>query len=84
MWLALAARLWGGLWVASVLTGQDGLQFMVASCAVGVMSTILLTLIVFGTAQQWSNLWVFAPSLLAHLMGAGLVLRSGTSTNRAP
>ena len=78
LWLVLAVRLWGGLWIASALSPRDGLQFIVAATAIGLLSTIFVSLLLAGNTQEWSNTWIFAPSLFAHVGAAILVLRRQT------
>ena len=75
LWLVLAVRLWVGLWIASALAPQGGVQFVVAATAIGLLSTILVSLLLAGNIQEWGNTWIFAPSLLAHVGAALLVLR---------
>ena len=84
LWLVLALRLWVGLWVASALAADGGAQFVVAAGAVGLLSTVFLALTLSGDVTQWSGMWVFAPSLLAHVVAAMLVLRSSTPTRAEP
>ena len=76
LWFVLAVRLWAGLWIASALSPESGVQFLVAATAIGLISTIFVSLLVAGNIQEWSGAWIFVPSLLAHVGAALLVLRS--------
>jgi hypothetical protein len=76
IWLVLALRLWVGLAVASALAPDGAAHFLVAAGAVGLLSTVFVVLILYGNVKEWSSMWVFAPSIFAHIVAAILVLRT--------
>jgi hypothetical protein len=76
VWLFLAVRLWGGVWIAAALSSAGGLQFIVAAAAIGLLSSIALSVILGAGMDSWSNFWLVPPSAFAHIAAAWLVWRS--------
>jgi hypothetical protein len=82
LWLALAARLWVGLWIASALAGRGGLQFVLASSAVGLVSAVFFVVLAGGATGRWADAWPLPVWACSHALAAALVLRSGRERAR--